>query len=69
MLYIVNIFHIQIEITYILLEKEKQKNVVNNILMILVGWVHIKNINNYVLEKEKIQDIIILKNSQVLIEL
>lgn len=64
--YIANIYLIQIEIIYILLEKVKQKNVVNNILMTLAGWEHIKNISKCVLERERTLDIIILENNQVL---
>ena len=49
--YTANIYHIQIEIIYILLVRVKLKNVVKNILKILVGWVHIKSIDNYASKK------------------
>lgn len=43
--YIVNIYHIQIGIIYILLVKVESKNVVENISEILVGWVLMRNIS------------------------
>lgn len=46
--YIVNIYHIQIGIIYILLVKVKLKNVVENILETLVGWVLMRNISKCV---------------------